>query len=282
MQQIIDFLIRYRNAVVYLLLLSLALFFTIQAHSYHQSKVISSTNSLTGGLLSWSNNLGDYFDLKDQNELLLNENKRLRNQLSASKEKIKRITVTDSIPVDTTYRYRSAQVIANNYSLRDNYITLDKGNENGFSKDMGIISSKGIVGVVEDASERYSRVISILNSNLEINVGLKKSSHYGSMSWNGKDPNTIQLTDINRLAPVAKGDTIITAGKSLIFPKGIPVGTIKDYTLDQSQTYFLIEIRLFNDMTNLDQVYAIEHLKKEEIRSLEEPESKLNQQPIDE
>jgi rod shape-determining protein MreC len=67
-------------------------------------------------------------------------------------------------------------------------------------------------------------VISILNSNSQINAQLKKTFHFGSLVWDGKDPNIVQLIDVPRQAPVQIGDTIVTGGRSLIFPQGLPIG----------------------------------------------------------
>ena len=58
----------------------------------------------------------------------------------------------------------------------------------------------------------------------------------------------------------------------MIFPKGLPIGKINDFTLDQTQSYYTINIELFNDMTNIGYVYVIENVNKEEIKALEESE----------
>ena len=78
------------------------------------------------------------------------------------------------------------------------------------------------------------------------------------MVWNTKEPNVVQLTDVNRLAAVKIGDTIITDGKSTIFPEGILIGTIKKFTLGENDS-FNLDIQLFNDMTSLNHVYVIEN-----------------------
>jgi rod shape-determining protein MreC len=134
---------------------------------------------------------------------------------------------------------------------------------------MGVVTSKGIVGIVENVSPNYSTVISILNSNSRINAQLKRSNHFGTLVWNGDDPAVVQLTDVPSVAPLAEGDTIITGGRSLIFPKGIPIGAVKNFSLDQSESYYNIDIQLFNDMTNIGYVYIIENTSQSEIRALQ-------------
>lgn len=268
MQQIIDFLIRYKNTILFLLLFGLSLVFTIQSHSYHKSKFISSTNFLMGGVYTWTNDVDEYFNLKEYNSRLVEENVLLREQVSELFAKEIDTVFTDSSSFADPYTFRASKVLRNQYSKLDNYLLIDKGSRDSIAEDYGVITSKGIVGIVEETGSRFSRVISILNTNAAINVQLKKSNHFGTLIWNGENPNIVQLIDVPRLAPVTKGDTIVTNGRSLIFPKGIPVGIIKNFALDQNESYYTIDIQLFNDMTNIGYVYIIENNNKKELQEL--------------
>lgn len=270
MQQIFNFLIRNKNNILFLLLFGLSIFLTIQSHSFHKSKFISSANFISGGIYKKANNIQSYFYLDEYNARLLEENNLLRNQLSNVPDTLYNGTLIDSTLYEGIYEFRTAKVINNNYSKIDNYITLDKGRKDSIAPESGVVTSQGIVGIIDNASKNYSRVISILNSNSKINAQLKKTNHFGSLVWNGKDPNVVQLIDVPRLAPVKKGDTIITGGKSLIFPQGIPIGNIEAFELDANGSYYTIDIRLFNDMTNIGHVYVFVNKDKEEIKELEE------------
>lgn len=270
MQQIFNFLIRNKNNILFLLLLSFSLFLTIQSNSFHKSKYISSANFISGGIYNWANNIQTYFHLEDYNQRLLEENKELRNLLTNIEDPSGVRNIEDSTSFHGIYLFRSAKVINNNYSKFDNYITLDRGKDSQIVEEYGVITSQGIVGIVDHVSKNYSRVISILNSHSKINAQLKKTNHFGSLVWNGKDPNIVQLIDVPRMAPIKKGDTIVTGGKSLIFPQGIPIGSIEEFKLDQSESYYTIDIRLFNDMTNIGYVYIIENKDKKEIKELED------------
>lgn len=269
MQQIVNFLIRNKNNILFLMLLTVALFLTIQSHSYQRSKFISSANLLTGGIYSWTSNINSYFNLEEYNRRLLEENERLRTLLAGSQDTLINKQYLDTSSYDGDYIFRASEVINNNYSKINNYLTIKKGSRSGIERDMGVVTSKGIVGIVENVSPNYATVISILNSNSRINAQLKNSDHFGTLIWGGDDPNVVQLIDVPAIAPVREGDTIITGGRSLIFPKGLPIGTIRDFELDQSNSYYTIDIRLFNDMTNIGYVYIIENTAQEEIRELE-------------
>ncbi|PIQ16923.1 MAG: rod shape-determining protein MreC [Flavobacteriaceae bacterium CG18_big_fil_WC_8_21_14_2_50_34_36] len=270
MQQIINFFIRNKNFLLFLFLLTISLSLTIQSHSYHQSKFVHSANFVTGNLFSLKHEITGYFGLRKENELLAKENNRLRNQLEQfSETSTMSVRISDSLLEDIPYTYRTAEVINNNYSKTNNYLTLNSGRKQGIQSEMGVITSEGIVGIVDQVSENFSTVLSILNSKSSISVKLKKSGHFGSLVWDGKLPNTLQLIDVARLADISIGDTVTTDGRSTIFPKGLPVGVISGFNLDQGENFYIIDVVLFNDMTKTEHVYIIENRKAEEIKELE-------------
>jgi rod shape-determining protein MreC len=231
---------------------------------------VNSANVISGGVFSTTSNLSEYFNLKSLNEYLLEENTKLKNQLRnnglvSSKE----FTIIDSTKYKQKYTYTQAKIINNNYSKNFNFLTINKGKSQGIDKEMAVINSKGIIGITENTSNNYTRVQSILNKNSGINARLKgKTSYYGTLKWNSKDYNIVQLHDIPRQAPLKLGDTIETGGKSTIFPEGILIGTISK--INQVNTAdSKIEVQLFNDMSNLNYVYIVKNLDKVEIQSLE-------------
>ncbi|TBN14467.1 rod shape-determining protein MreC [Hyunsoonleella pacifica] len=266
MQQIINFIIRNKNFLLFLLLFGIGLIFTIQSHSYHKSRFVNSANFLSGGVYNSVNNISSYFDLRAQNQLLAEENKRLNELLFNSKTD--NDSTTEHIPNTLNYAYTAANVIRNNYSLTNNFLLVNRGKNDSINEDFGVISTLGIVGIIDGVSNNYARVISILNSKSSISVTLKKSGHIGSLTWNGNSPNIIQLIDVEKIAPVSVGDTIVTSGQSLIFPKNIPVGTVLNSKLDATENFYEIDVKLFNDMTSIEHVYIIKNTNKKEIETL--------------
>ncbi len=270
MQQIINFVIRNKTFLLFLLLFIFSIGLTIQSHSYHKSKFINSTNVLTGGIYEGASGISDYFKLRSQNDILIEENNALRNRLLNGNPAInKEGYQVDSTNYNGNYRIQSAKVINNNYSASKNYITLNKGLKDSIKEDLAVITSKGIVGIVDNTSNSYARVLSILNTKSSINAQLKSTNHIGSLKWDARSSEMVQLTDISKFAPVKEGDTIVTGGQSSIFPQGILIGSIDSYVLDISGDTYTVQVKLFNDMTNLGHVYVIENLDKDEIEQLE-------------
>ncbi len=267
MQQIINFIIRNKTFLLFLLLFFISIVFTIQSHSYHKSKFINSANFLTGGIYNSVNNISEYLSLKSQNQILSEENNRLKSLLFNS-ENTTDSTYTDSVTYNGLYKIHTAKIIKNSYSATDNILLINKGTKDSIKEDFGIITSKGILGIIDNSSNNYSTVISILNTTSNISAQLKNTNHFGSLTWNGESPNIVQLTDVEKIAPVKEGDTIVTSGLSSIFPKDIHIGIVKDFKLDIAENYYEINVTLFNDMTNLEHVHIIENKDIEEITNL--------------
>jgi rod shape-determining protein MreC len=230
--------------------------------------VATSANFFSGGIYSIKQNVRDYFNLRTQNDLLVEENNRLRELLSNSGSPVQK-EIIDSTNVLWNYDFVSARVINNSYSKTKNNLTIDKGSNDGLAIDMGVISSKGVVGIVNSVSANYATVQSVLNTNSQINAKLKNTNDFGTLKWQADNPFTATLIDIPRQVQFQLGDTIVTDGKSTIFPEGILIGSIADYKLARNQDYYELSIELFNNMTNIGHVYVIENKAAAEIKELE-------------
>lgn len=258
--------------MLFLLLMGISITLTIQSHSYHKSKVISSANFLSGGVYEKMNNVEEYFNLKTQNDELAKENARLKSLLFNLKDTTK-LPQIDTINGVKKIDIIISKVIKNSYSVHENYLTINSGSKQGIERDMGVINSLGIVGIVDNTSANYATVLSILNTTLKLPVKMKKTNHIGFLSWNGKNTGFMQLTDVPRLASVRKGDTIVTGQQSTIFPENINIGTVEKVNIDHETNFFTLDIRLFNDMTSLGYVYVIKNKDTEEIQKLEEKQT---------
>lgn len=269
MQQIIQFIIKNSNRLLFLLLLTFSLILTVQSHSYHKSKMISSANFFTGGVYEQVNNVNEYFNLKKQNEALAFENARLKSVLFNLKDSTDTKADFDTISGVDKLNVLVSKVINNSYNVPENYLTINSGEMQGIKTDMGVINDLGVVGIVEKTSAHYATVQSILNVKSRINAKLKKANHFGTLVWDGKNTGYVQLIDIPRLASVRKGDTIVTGGQSYIFPQNINIGTIDKIYIDNETNFYTINVRLFNDMTSLGHVYIIKPKDREEVLKLE-------------
>ncbi|MDP5092162.1 MAG: rod shape-determining protein MreC [Polaribacter sp.] len=274
MQQLIFFIQRFKYFLFFILLESIAISLIFTNLNFQKSKFVNSTNAIVGGIYTQKSKITGYFNLKSENELLAAENARLRNELQKKvfATQIKDSTIVDTVRYFQKFSFTSGKIINNNYNKEFNFLTLDIGKNQGIEKEMAVINSLGIVGIVDNASDKYARVQSILNKNSKINARLRNSNYFGTLDWNGDDYRTVQLIDIPRQAPLKIGDTIETGGKSTIFPEGILIGTVSKINRGNSAENTVV-IKLFNDMSSLGAVYVIKNFDKLEIKTIENLEN---------
>ena len=263
MLQLLNFFLKNKSLILFLFLFNLSLALSINFHDYHKTKFSRSASILTGSIHNVFSEIRNYFNLRLENDILLEENNRLkRNDLNFE------INNTNSTLNEYKYILNSAKVIKNSYSLPKNFLIINKGNESLLSEDLGVITSNGIVGIIDRTTSKYSRVISILNTKSKINAKLKKSNHFGTLEWDGVDPKIVQLNDIQDLVDLKIGDSIVTSGFSSIFPENISIGKIKSFKLNDTRDLYIINVELFNDMTNLRHVYIVKNTDYNEIQNL--------------
>lgn len=264
MQRIIYFLIRNKDFILFLSLLFSCLSINISYNEYNKSRFLNSSNTLFSHLYNTKFTITKYFNLEYQNKILTEENRKLRLILYNTNKK--KVDQFEKVNFDVT----SVSVIKNSYSYSNNFITIDRGKKDSIDIDNGVISSNGVVGIIDKTTYNYSRFISILNTNFLLNAKFKNSNYFGILSWDGININKVQLKDVPKQAEVSIGDTIVTGGNSLIFPKGIPVGYVDSYKLDNSENYLELEIKLATDMTNIEKLYVLKNNNLREINSLDE------------
>ena len=265
MRHLFAYILKHYFFFLFLFLEIIAFSFIVQ-NNYQRATFLNSSGQITGTILYTFNNITEYFTLKKANHILAEENAQLRESLKGS------FHTTDTLVYyqhDSLFKFISAKVISKTVNKQKNYLMLNKGKSHGIEKDMGVITSNGIVGTVIDVSENFSRVMLILHEHNRINARIKKNNHIGNIEWDGKYYSQGLLTDIPTHVNLYKGDTIITSGNSYIFPEGILVGTVDEHLVNKGEKFNKARINFSVDYNNLYFVYVIINLMKEEQLNLE-------------
>jgi rod shape-determining protein MreC len=269
MRNFFQFLLRQHFFFIFLLLEVISFLLLVQNNLYQRSGFVNSTNTFTGNILTSINNVSQYFSLKDANRKLAEENVRLLNE---SKKYYMKTNEQVFLYQDTLYRQQyefiSAKVIGNTTNKRNNYLTLNKGSRQGIQKDMGVVTSNGIVGIVKEVSPNFSSVISVLHKDTKISAKVKKNGHLGTVNWSGGDYRYGELVDIPTHVKPTIGDTIITSGYSSSFPEGIMIGTISDFRIEKGDNFYTITIKFSTDFNNISYAHVIRNIMKDELNKL--------------
>ena len=214
-----------------------------------------------------------YLKLKQINEDLVAQNKALMTQVygkgQSGNPQFRR--VTDTIGGGQIYTFVDADIVNNSITRNDNYFTIDRGKRHGVFPKMGVIAPNGIAGIVVNTTNNYALVQSVLSVNkIRINAALKNTGFFGTLTWKGDNSRTMHLADIPKYVPLKVGDTVLTDGKSSIFPQGIMIGRIAGYEVDSKTGYWDISVELNQKMGNLQKVFVVRNLKKLELKQIQD------------
>ncbi len=262
-----------RNQAHFLLFILLLLSSVTQIFRYHiyqHSIYFGQALGAQRQLDAWKSDIKSYFNLKNVNQQLIAENTLLKQQLnwnltfnSPRRDSTYRDTNTGNF---VKYEYIQARVIRNSVQEQNNFIILDRGFKDGIKRHMSVVSPMGIVGVVVESAEHYSLVMSVLNSKFEITpyfYDLKTSQ--GVISWNGEDPTVVDLEEVNRFVNVRNGMKLFTSNYSLLFPAGIPIGTIVSSNSNLKSNFHRIKVKLATDFGQLDVVSVVKNTHQKEL-----------------
>lgn len=269
MKELLRFFIKYHFALIFILLESISITMLVRNNSFQHAQLVNFTQTVTGNFDKKISVIRDYFTLYDENRQLTKENNRLYNLVKSTVgfDYNERHTDKDSLR-RLKYVYINARVINNSTNKQFNYITLDRGKEDGIERDMAVICNDGIVGIIKEVSEHFSTVISLLNRNLQVSAKIKKSGHFGPLEWTGMGHRTARLKDIPHNINIKVGDSIVTSGYSAIFPEGYMIGVISDFSL-KGGNYHEITVELSTDFKNIRNVQVIKNLYRKEQIELE-------------
>lgn len=275
MRNLIQFFIRYSVFFLFLILELESFSLYLRHHHYPHSVVFSSANVLTSGIMNVSNEVKQFVNLRTANDFLSSENAQLNNRVAELEYKLTQI---ERAAGDSTFyhypstpiRFLSARVVNASTNRVRNYLTLDRGSEDGVREDMGVVSGNQVVGIVKSVSNHFCVVLPLIHPSTGISCKLTSDGYVGVLRWEpGKDDECL-LDDVGRHVSVLPGDSVVTSGYTSVFPEGFYVGRVLDYELPTGATYYVIRVGLGVDYKTLSHVEIVDNIYYEEQRSLEQ------------
>lgn len=271
MQRLFHFIYAYRAFFTFLFLELLCTWLVIENNQYQSTKYFNTSNSVVASIISTSQNIREYFSLRDINQALASENAALRKKVDQRNQMLSQLDIREikDTAIINRFDYLSAKVINNTTRNYKNFITIDKGKSNGLEPGMAAISDAGVVGKVKSVSEHYAVLISLLNIDNQVSSKIKRTGHFGTVQWDGTDARIIDLKYIPRHVQLEVGDTIVTSGYNAIFPEGVLIGVVKDVKLNEEAQFHTIKVAVAQDFGKLAFVEVIKSNLKHEKDSLE-------------
>jgi rod shape-determining protein MreC len=264
MRSLLNFLARFNNLIIFLILEGVSVYLLATRNSYHNTRVEFGIRSLTHGIEERVSNTRSYLSLREVNKSIAAENAALKNSIERliRSEKSEFISVSDSAH-NQQYTHTSAEVIDNSVNRQKNFFTVNKGYLQGVRVDMAVVSVDGVAGKIVGCSQNFSIAMSLLNLDFKLSARIKSNGYFGSLSWDGRDYSKAILGEIPQHVSVNVGDTIETTGYSAIFPEGIMVGIVSDFE-KKGGDFYRINVLLSTDFKKLHFVDVIGNMKKTE------------------
>lgn len=269
MRNIINLIYKFRHIGVFIGL-EIFCFRVNNFYRLYGNQFLTFQTGITDSLEAKITEIKNLFYIKSRSEILLEENRYLHALIAHYEHNV-------SYPISNTgdYVLLTARVVNNSIIYARNYITLDKGSENGIEPGMGVFCNSGIIGKVVMVSKHFATVISILNVDMWFSAEVKDSGAIGSIRWDGNNASKVSLMYISRHLSPKLGDEVVTSGYGDAFYKGIPIGRISYVHLNKNDAFYEIDVDLSTRIYSIGYVYIIKKNKLAEQLLIEANTKKL-------
>ena len=193
-----------------------------------------------------------------ENQHLKEENARLRQETYYASEGLQELARLHTlVRFDDKWDYPivTARVVGHNPGRFLTTLVINRGTSHGVKENMPVFSMNGLVGKITKASFTHSRVQLLVDPNLKLSVLERKSRVVGFLE--SVDGHLLTAM-IPSHAGVKEGDTLITSGLGGIFPKGIPVGTVKAVRKSDLDVMRQMDVAPFQEFSSLEEVFVME------------------------
>ena len=200
----------------------------------------------------------DYDELKNQNDLYR-----------------RFFSISDS---NADYTLEPATVIAHVPDDPSGSFIINIGQSQGIASGMPVITENGLVGIVGRVSERYCRVLTLMDP--AVNIGVLDSTTLDTGILTGdaamRENNTARLTYLRLQSEAAAGDLILTSGYGEQIPQGLTVGYLSEVSLAATGLTLEGVIDLSARPENARQVFVITDFTVTQTPSEEVPPEETN------
>ncbi|WP_409251515.1 rod shape-determining protein MreC [Bacillus sp. SCS-153A] len=157
-----------------------------------------------------------------------------------------------------------ATVIARNPSQWEDLLIIDKGKVQGVQANMAVITSQGLIGKVKSVKQ-FSSTIELLsnkNPNNRISALIQGDENViGSIEGYDTDRDQLLVKRIPNDMKVEEGAKVITSGLGGVFPKGLPIGEVKEVVPDQYGLTQTAYVEPTADLYHLEHVIVVDRSK---------------------
>ena len=232
--------------------------------------------NLNNGFTFLKDNFKDIINYKNNSrkvDSLQKENQKLKEEIISLNSKLDEVQSLENLKkslnfIDEKYQARSisTRVVGKNDGNWYDSFVIGAGKKQGVKKDSIVMNGNGLVGVVYEVSENYSKAISLLDTKSSVSFKLLKDSKLkGVISQNStlddkenyKNKGYLYGYMFDSSYNVLPGDVLTTSGLG-IYPKDIPIGEVDKVIDDKNKSMKFVVVKPYVNFKNIDDVVVIE------------------------
>ncbi|MCX8111603.1 MAG: rod shape-determining protein MreC [Bacteroidia bacterium] len=155
------------------------------------------------------------------------------------------------------YRFLPAKVVYRTFFLRENYALLDKGGREGLYPGLGVLSERGVIGIIAETTATTSIMYALFHKDVHLSAMLPRHNMLGITSWQAATLNRLNLDYVPLYTQVEPGEEVWTASNSLIFPAGLRIGRVETIRSDFTRGFHAIELSTYADWGRTWDVFVL-------------------------
>ncbi|HBG0936421.1 TPA: rod shape-determining protein MreC [Clostridioides difficile] len=238
--------------------------------------ITSVGKGINDGFSFIKNGFKDVANFKDNSKKvkkLEEENEKLKKDMIALNAKLDKTESLEELKktlnfVQEEYKATSisASVVGKNDGNWYESFVIGAGKKSGVKKESIVMNGSGLVGIVYEVSNNYSKAISLLDSKASVSFKLAKDANAkGTITQNTTLDNKDSYNSKGYLQGymfdssynVIQGDIITTSGLGF-FPDGIPIGEVEKVVDDKDKSLKYVVVKPYVDFKNINDVVVIE------------------------
>ena len=211
----------------------------------------------------------DYFFLvsvaKENAELrqALKQSMERNNQCYEVRQKNSQLRSMLNYQEKQSHKIAAAEVVGRDPSPWLKTIIIDKGKSDGVIRGLPVVVPEGIVGQVIDVSNRYAKVLMIIDHNSAVDALVQRTRARGVIK--GESENRCRFKFALRKHDIKIGDTIISSGIDGVYPKGLTIGKVSQVIRRSAGIFQDVAVVPFVDFEKLEEVLVILDLQTHDL-----------------
>ena len=216
------------------------------------AKASRATFGLWATYLDWKNVRAENRRLREEVQELRVQGLRVTETSDENRRLRRLLSLQEHLPLTTL----SGEVIAREWGGWIRSLTVNRGRGDNVPRLTAVISPSGLIGRVVDVRPGVSIVQVLTDPTSTVGAHVLRTRTPGIVE--GDPRGTLRFKFMARDgASIQSGDVLVTAGQGGLFPRGIPIGTVRTIDNRGAALFHYAEITPAVDFARVDEVLLV-------------------------